>query len=124
MNRLPISAAMLVKNAERCLNEVLSSLSFVDEVVLLDNGSTDNTLAIVAQFSNVVVHHHEFDGFGAMKNRVAQLAKHDWILSIDSDEIVSPQLAESIAAADLSCPENIFKINRINYYRRHDCTII
>ena len=118
MNRLPISAAMLVKNAERCLNEVLSSLSFVDEVVLLDNGSTDNTLAIAAQFPNVVVHHHEFDGFGAMKNRVAQLAKHDWILSIDSDEIVSPQLAESIAAADLSCPENIFKINRINYYRR------
>ncbi|MFC2506368.1 MAG: glycosyltransferase, partial [Kingella sp. (in: b-proteobacteria)] len=46
---------MLVKNAERCLNEVLSSLSFVDEVVLLDNGSTDNTLAIAAQFSNVVV---------------------------------------------------------------------
>jgi len=67
----PITVTMLVKNAERYLPEALNALTSFNEVLLLDNGSTDNTLAIAAQYPNVTIHHHPFDGFGNMKNRAA-----------------------------------------------------
>ena len=78
---IPITVTMLVKNAERCLAEALNALASFNEVLLLDNGSTDNTLAIAAQYPNVTIHHHPFDGFGNMKNRAATPAKNDWILN-------------------------------------------
>ncbi|MCG7656312.1 glycosyltransferase family 2 protein [Wielerella bovis] len=118
MKTRPISAVMLVKNAERSLKETLDALHIFDEVVLLDNGSTDQTLAIAANYPNVVIHHHTFDGFGAMKNRAATLAKHDWIFSIDSDEVMTPELHHAIAEADLSNTNLIYSVSRINHYRR------
>jgi len=104
----PITVTMLVKNAERCLAEALNALASFNEVLLLDNDSTDNTLTIAAQYPNVTLHHHPFDGFGNMKNRAAALAKNDWILNIDSDEIITPELLASIQQADLTQPENIY----------------
>lgn len=118
----PITVTMLVKNAERCLAEVLNALTHFNEVLLLDNGSTDNTLNIAAQYPNVTIHHHPFDGFGNMKNRAAMLAKNDWILNIDSDEIITPELLASIQNADLTQPENIYALNRINHYQRRPIT--
>ncbi len=115
---LPITATILTKNSERCLKEVLDALASFDEVLLLDNGSTDQTLNIAARYPNVSIRHHEFDGFGAMKNRAAALARNDWILSIDSDEVLTPQLLQSIAAADFRQPENIYTLSRLNHYRR------
>ena len=85
-HKIPASAVMLVKNSERYLQEVLTALTDFDEVLLLDNGSTDRTLEIAARFGNVRVCKHEFTGFGPMKNLAASLAKHNWIFSIDSDE--------------------------------------
>ena len=118
----PITVTMLVKNAERCLAEVLNALTHFNEVLLLDNGSTDNTLNIAAQYPNVTIHHHPFDGFGNMKNRAAMLAKNDWILNIDSDEIITPELLAAIQQADLTQPENIYALNRINHYQRRPIT--
>ena len=118
----PITVTMLVKNAERCLAETLNALASFNEVLLLDNGSTDNTLAIAARYSNVTLHHHPFDGFGNMKNRAAALARNDWILNIDSDEIITPELLAAIQQADLTQPENIYALNRINHYQRRPIT--
>ena len=84
-----ISAVILTKNSSRLLKEVLQSLHSLDEVVILDNGSNDSTLEIARSFANVSVHFHDFIGFGAMKQMGANLAKNDWILTIDSDEIAS-----------------------------------
>lgn len=116
-NLLPITATLLVKNSAQYLPQVLDSLHLFDEVLLLDNGSSDNTLDIAAQYPNVSIHHHEFIGFGPMKNLAASLAKHDWILSIDSDEILTPELQHSLQQLDLNTPQHIYTLSRLNHYR-------
>ncbi|NTW83850.1 MAG: glycosyltransferase [Chlorobiaceae bacterium] len=64
----------------------------VQRVVVLDNGSSDRTLEIARNFANVRVYEHLFIAFGPMKNLAVLKASSDWILSIDSDEIVSREL--------------------------------
>ena len=91
-----ISAVILTNNSQRLLREVLKSLCRLDEVVILDSGSQDNTLAIASDFENVHIYHHEFVGFGEMKKIGSMLAKNDWILSIDSDEIASDLLINEL----------------------------
>ena len=80
-----ISAVILTKNSQRLLFEVLKSLKELDEVIILDNGSNDDTLKIAQSFVNVKIHKHDFIGFGKLKQLGSKLAKNDWILSIDSD---------------------------------------
>ncbi|MGX2968569.1 glycosyltransferase family 2 protein [Ursidibacter sp. B-7004-1] len=117
MNKLPITVTMLVKNAEKYLAQSLQSLSNFAEIVVLDNGSTDNSLAIASQFDNVKIHHHSFIGFGPMKNLAASLASYDWIINVDSDEIFSAELVEEIRQLDLSQINKVYAILRNNHYR-------
>ncbi|MBE2897990.1 glycosyltransferase [Pasteurellaceae bacterium 20609_3] len=116
-DKLPISVTMLVKNSEKYLREVLTALAPFDEVLLLDNGSSDNTLAIAREFDNVRIEHSPFIGFGPLKNRASELAKHDWILNIDSDEVLPAPLIAELAALDLSNPATVYAILRLNHYR-------
>ena len=112
---LPISVTMPVKNAEKYLAQSLAALSDFAEVIVLDNGSSDATMQIAAGFANVRLHQSPFIGFGPLKNLAASLAEHDWILNIDSDEIVPPELAAEIAA--LALDENtVYALPRLNHY--------
>ena len=112
---LPISVTMPVKNAEKYLAQSLAALSGFAEVIVLDNGSSDATMEIAAGFANVRLHQSPFIGFGPLKNLAASLAEHDWILNIDSDEIVLPELAAEIAA--LTLDENtVYSLPRLNHY--------
>ena len=112
-----ISITMLTKNSQKYLKQSLDSLKPFDEVIILDNGSTDATLKIASQYSNVKIIKHEFIGFGPLKNLALQKAKNDWILSIDSDEIVTPELIKSIEKLDPKKINRVYCINRINHYR-------
>jgi glycosyltransferase involved in cell wall biosynthesis len=98
-----ISATILTRNSARHLDEVLAALAWCDEVVVLDTGSTDETMAIAQQYPNVMLYQLEsaFPGFGLAHQHATALARHDWILSIDSDEVVSEELAAEIAALRL-----------------------
>lgn len=114
---IPISIALLCKNAETYLPACLAALAEFDEVLLLDNGSTDSSPDIARQFANVSVHcHPEFDGFGPMKDRAARLARHDWILTVDSDEILTPALVNEIRQLKRE-PDCLYRILRHNHYR-------
>ncbi|MDH2997493.1 glycosyl transferase [Pasteurellaceae bacterium LFhippo2] len=117
MNKLPISVTMLVKNAEKYLEQCLSALQDFSEIILLDNGSTDQTLEIAKKFDNVKIHHHKFIGFGPMKNLAAEFATNDWVINIDSDEIFSEELIDEIRQIDLSDLHKVYAILRINHYR-------
>jgi glycosyltransferase involved in cell wall biosynthesis len=111
-----ISVTILAKDAEKYLKEVLSALMRFDEVVLLDTGSQDSTIAIAKSFPNVVVHTSPFLGFGPSHNLATSLATHDWILSIDADEVVTDALVDEILALTLSS-DTVYKVSRHNFYR-------
>lgn len=98
-----ISATILTKNSARRLDAVLAALDWCDEVVVLDTGSTDETFAIAAAYANVSLHRLQgpFPGFGIAHRLAVDLARHDWILSVDSDEVVSAELAAEIRALRL-----------------------
>jgi glycosyltransferase involved in cell wall biosynthesis len=94
---------------------VLEALRDFDEVVIYDNGSQDATLTIASQYPNVSIHKGNFEGFGYTHNKASQLAKHEWILSIDSDEVMTPELKEEISRVSLEV-NSVYSFPRHNYY--------
>jgi len=113
---LKISATVPALNSERHIRSCLESLKDFDEVILLDTGSTDSTLAIAAEFPNVKVFHDTFKGFGPTKNQAAGLARNDWVMNVDSDEEVTPQLLEEISSLALR-DDRVYSMPRENHYR-------
>lgn len=112
-----ISVTILTKNNEKYIKEVLESVRDFDEVLIYDNGSKDNTLSIAESFPNVTIIKGPFMGFGETHNHASSLAKNDWILSIDSDEIVKPELVKEIQGLTLD-PRCVYSMPRDNYYRK------
>lgn len=110
-----ISVCIIVKNARYTIKECLDSLKDFDEVILLDNGSSDDTLTIAREFCNVRIFESEFIGFGALKNLALSYAKNDWILSLDSDEVLESNTIEYLKNITLDA-NNIYAISRKNLY--------
>ncbi|WP_297983550.1 glycosyltransferase [uncultured Chryseobacterium sp.] len=118
MEQLPISVTLLTKNSSKYLAEVLEALSQFDEVVVLDNGSTDNTIEITECFANAKVVLSPFIGFGPLKNLAAEHAKNEWVINIDSDEVFPKDLIDEIKKIDLSKKETVYSFSRLNHYRK------
>ena len=112
---LPISGVIITRDAEATLAACLQSLAPLAEVVVYDNGSADRTREIARGFPNVRLHTGPFLGFGPTKNHAAALASHPWVLSIDGDELLSPELAASLHGIDLSDPSVVYAVWRHNY---------
>ncbi|MEA3490813.1 MAG: glycosyltransferase family 2 protein [Campylobacterota bacterium] len=110
-----ISVTMITRDASRFIVESLQALDRFDEVILLDNGSTDDTIALARSFDNVTIHTSTFIGFGPLKNLAVSYAKNEWILSVDSDEVLSEALVDEILSLSLSSRE-VYTILRDNYY--------
>ena len=96
-----ISAVMIVKDSALTIAKSLDSLRSFDEVIVFDNGSSDGSQEIACQYSNVQIYRGEFEGFGITKNKAVTLAKHNWILIIDSDEVIEPELAKAMHLHEL-----------------------
>ncbi len=110
-----ITVCILTKNAAATLKATLDSVRSFSEVLILDNDSTDETPSIAASYPNVRFLTSPFIGFGPLRNKAAQLAGKDWILFLDSDEVVSPLLAEEIRGLALN-EKNAYAFPRHNYY--------
>lgn len=95
-SHIPVSAVLITKNAEAHLAQTLQSLAACAEIVILDSGSTDRTREIAAQYG-ARWHEHPFDGYGPQKRRAVELAGHDWVLSIDADEVLDHGAVMAIA---------------------------
>ena len=111
-----ISAVVLAKNNEKTIENTLNSLKEFDDVVVYDNGSTDETLNIVKKFSNVNLVQGEFKGFGWSKNNASSFAKNDWILIIDSDEVVDIELLNELKTKILD-EKTVYKLNFKAFYK-------
>lgn len=81
-----ISAVLIVKDEEEYLARCLDSVTWVDEIVVYDTGSTDRTVAIAREFTDTVVEGYWNDDFGAARNRALARATSDWVLIVDADE--------------------------------------
>lgn len=110
-----ISVTILTKNSSKYIKECLEALQKFDEIIILDNGSTDNTIQISSTFSNAKVYENEFIGFGPLKNLAISYTSNDWVLSVDSDEIFSPELVDEILNKKLES-NKVYSILRDNYY--------
>jgi glycosyltransferase involved in cell wall biosynthesis len=111
MSASGISAVIIVKDGERRLAEVLAALAGCAEIVVLDSGSTDRTLDI-ARAAGARVHQQAWLGFGPQKNRAVELAAHDWILSLDADEVLDAPAQAGLARLDLSDPTRAWRLRR------------
>lgn len=90
-----LSAVLITLNEESRIAECLNSLSFVDEIIVVDSNSKDQTCKIAEQYGATVIQ-QSWLGFGAQKQFAVDAAKNDWVLCIDADEQVSQKLQQSI----------------------------
>ncbi|HEY9755540.1 MAG TPA: glycosyltransferase family 2 protein [Oculatellaceae cyanobacterium] len=111
-----LSLVIVAQNEERTVGKVLDAAKpLCDEIILVDSGSSDKTKDIAASYGAKVVH-QDWLGYGPQKNFAMGLATCDWILSLDADEILTPQLVAEIkdALADRGASEyDGFKIPRL-----------
>jgi glycosyltransferase involved in cell wall biosynthesis len=112
---VPVSAVLITRNAAATLDACLESLAFADEIVVVDSGSTDTTVEIAGRRGARVVQ-KEWLGFGRQKQYAVEQAKHDWVLCLDADERVSPQLAASIAQALATPVSPVYRMPRRNRF--------
>jgi glycosyltransferase involved in cell wall biosynthesis len=92
-----ISAVVVTLNEEKNIARAIESLTCVDEIVVVDSGSTDGTRQIAGRMGARVIE-ERWRGYAAQKNFAADCAVNDWILSLDADEALTPELAAEIAA--------------------------
>jgi glycosyltransferase involved in cell wall biosynthesis len=111
-----LTVTVITKNEADHLTAALESVRWADEIVVVDSGSADATVAIARRFTpNVVV--RDWPGYGAQKNHAASLASHDWILSLDADERVTPALAAEIRELlRAEPPARSYRIPRLTFY--------
>ncbi|MEM1071584.1 MAG: glycosyltransferase family 2 protein [Planctomycetota bacterium] len=113
-----LSVAIVCKNSERTIARTLESVAgLADEIVAVDSGSTDRTIAILEQHDARVLR-SEWLGFGPTKQIANDACQGDWVLALDSDESVLPELAESVREAISSESGRMgYDLNRKVYYR-------
>jgi glycosyltransferase involved in cell wall biosynthesis len=93
-----LSVVMIVRDEEDALAAALDSVAFADEIVVVDSGSRDRTVEIARARGAKVVATTDWPGFGPQKNRALEHATRDWVLSLDADERVTPELRAEIEA--------------------------
>ena len=111
-----LSATIIVKNGERTIERCLRSVSFADEIIVLDSGSTDQTLAIARRHTECVHVSADWPGFGRQKNRALDLATGEWVLSLDADEYLTSALAEEIQRAIAKPDCAVYAVPRLSSY--------
>lgn len=115
VNNNRLSVAIITYNEEDVICRCLKSVSFADEIVLVDSGSTDSTASIAAKYG-CRIFHHDWSGFGKQKQFSVNQCVNDWVLVVDSDEVIPPDTAKVILEI-LKKPEfNAYSFKRTNYF--------
>ena len=95
MTRPTLSVILITKNEAELVGRCLESVKWADEIIVVDSGSTDDTVEICRRYTDKVVV-TDWPGFGPQKNRALAMATGEWVLSIDADEEVTPALVDEI----------------------------
>ncbi len=112
-----LSVIIITKNSAQTIEKCLQSVLFANEIIVLDSGSTDDTLALCRQYTDKVkVFETDWPGFGPQKNRALEKASGEWILSVDSDEFLGDDLKAEITKIIKNTHIKVFAIKRRNQY--------
>ena len=116
MQQNKISVYIPVLNEEAKIEDALKSVTWADEIIILDTGCTDSTIPIAKKYTDKIIP-HTFQGFGKLRNAGMDACTYEWILSIDADERCTPELAHEIQttlnAQDL---KDAYWIPRLNWF--------
>lgn len=114
-----LAVVILTKNEEQHIAACMASVSFADEIIVIDSGSTDRTQAIAeASGARFISHPMTDEGFAGQRNFALTQTTADWVLYIDADERVTPKLAAAVQAAVQSSPA-VFCVQRLNILFGH-----
>lgn len=111
-----LSVIIIAKNESANIRDCIASVCWADEIVLVDSGSTDDTVSIARAMGAKVYEHTDWPGFGPQKNRALDYAKNEWVLSVDSDERVTPQLQAEIASVLQNPQADGYEISRLSSF--------
>jgi len=118
MTRRPLSIAIVCQDEEDRIRECLESARFADEIVVVDSGSRDRTLEIVREYTDKV-HSRPWKGWRDQKSWAAKQCSHEWVLTLDADEVISQELQREILEVleKDEIPEQGFTLPRRTYYQ-------
>jgi len=111
-----ISVVIIVKDGGKTIKKTLTALKQFSDVVVFDNGSSDDTIAIAQKFQNVNLVQGDFIGFGPTKNKATSYAKNDWILILDSDEVADEYFINHLKSQHLD-NQSVYMVNMVSYYK-------
>jgi glycosyltransferase involved in cell wall biosynthesis len=110
-----ISAIIIAKNEQEMIEAALKSLDFVEEIIVIDNDSSDNTVSIAKKYK-AKVFYCDADRFDALRDKGLKKAKQDWVLYLDADERISDSLKREIIKVTKSSKFSAYFIKRKNYF--------
>ncbi|MCX5465070.1 glycosyltransferase family 2 protein [Alcaligenes parafaecalis] len=111
-----LSVILITKNEQAHIRACLESVAFADEIIVVDSGSTDDTVEIARSMGAQVSITPDWPGFGPQKNRALDQATGDWVLSIDADERVTPELAQLIQQEMAQPRGTAYRIARLSEF--------
>lgn len=113
---MSLSVIIIACNEAHAIRACLESVAWADEIIVVDSGSTDDTVAICREFTPHV-YSHDWPGFGTQKNRALNYATSDWVLSLDADERITPELRKELQDA-MAAPGSsaAFRMPRLSSY--------
>ena len=111
-----LGVAIITKNAAAHLDACLAAVSWANKIVVLDSGSADTTLEIAAKYGVEIHCSADWPGFGIQKNRCIDYLDTDWVLALDADEVVSPELAEQIRCVIQEAKADVYGLSRLSNY--------
>lgn len=113
---MDISVVIITRNEVHIIANTLQSLKpVINDIVVVDSGSTDETVSICKQFNATVIE-TGWDGYGINKNKGIAVAKNDWILSLDADEAIDEELQKTLAELSLTNDNEVFDIRFKNFF--------
>jgi glycosyltransferase involved in cell wall biosynthesis len=124
-----LTVAVLTLNEEKRIGRLLESLPPAVDLLILDSYSTDQTLAVVRQFwaeqkrspEKLMIHQKDWRGFREARNETLRLAEKPWILWVDADEWLSPELQRELGSMDANSmdPAGLYSLSRLSYFLGH-----